>query len=97
MFTACLANGRRQTATLNYEMATMPERSQGRSLKRFLDCYWDWNRSQDLKTCKLCGGDGGDDDDDDDGDGDNEEKEAEKEVKNSVFFKYIYLRCLRIL
>jgi hypothetical protein len=49
-------------------MATNPERSQGRSLKRLLDCYWDWNRSQDLKPGKLCGG--GDDNDD----GDNEEE-----------------------
>jgi len=29
------------------------KRSQGRLLKRILDCQWDQNRSRDLKPCKL--------------------------------------------
>jgi hypothetical protein len=70
-------------------MATMPERSQGRSFKRHLDCYCDRNRSQDLKPCKLCGG--GDDDDDDDGDNKKEEEEEEKEAKTVFSFKNIFI------
>jgi hypothetical protein len=37
------------------------KRSQGRPLERHLNCYWDWNRSRGLKSCRLY-----DDEDDDD-------------------------------
>jgi hypothetical protein len=37
MYVKCSANGQGQTATLNYEMSTKWERSQGRPLKRLLD------------------------------------------------------------
>jgi len=55
----CLANGQKQTATLNYEISNMWETKPRTTLQRRLDGYWDRSKSRGLKPCKLY-----DDDDD---------------------------------